>query len=121
MKTIRTMTKSPVALATQALRVAKAGLATYSSHYSRKDFTQHQLFVILSLRIFFKTDYRGIIQLLQVGADCQAVTQRLDSLDARLENISARLTRIEKAMGIAPPQKPAAVEPNDTSQSSVGE
>jgi hypothetical protein len=59
--------------------------------------------------------------LLQVGADCQAVTQRLDSLDARLEDISARLTRIEKAMGIAPPQKPAAVEPNDTSQSSVGE
>jgi hypothetical protein len=58
------MTKSPVALATQALRVAKAGLPTYSSHYSRKDFTQHQLFAILSLRIFFKTDYRGVIQLL---------------------------------------------------------
>ena len=58
------MTKSPVALATEALQAAKAGLAMYSSHYSRKDFTQHQLFAILVLRTFFKTDYRGIIQLL---------------------------------------------------------
>jgi hypothetical protein len=64
MKTTRTMTKSPVTLANEALRAAKAGLAAYSSHYSRKDFTQHQLFAILVLRIFFKTDYRGIIQLL---------------------------------------------------------
>lgn len=60
-------------------------------------------------------------QLLQVGADCQAVTQRLDSLDTRLEDISARLAGIEKAMGIAPPQKSAAVEPNDASRSSSGE
>lgn len=59
------MTKSPVALATEALRTAKAGLAMYSSRYSRKDFTQHQLFAILVLRTFFKTDYRGIVQLLQ--------------------------------------------------------
>jgi len=58
--------------------------------------------------------------LLQVGADCQAVTQRLDSLDARLEDISARLTRIEKAMGIVPPQEPAAVEPNDVPRATKG-
>ena len=58
------MTKSPVALAKEALQAAKASLAMYSSHYSRKDFTQHQLFAILVLRTFFKTDYRGIIQLL---------------------------------------------------------
>ena len=58
------MTKSPVALAKEALQVAKASLSIYSSHYSRKDFTQHQLFTILVLRTFFKTDYRGIIQLL---------------------------------------------------------
>jgi hypothetical protein len=74
MKTTRTMTKSPVALATEALQVAKAGLAMYSSHYSRKDFTQHQLFAILVLRTFFKTDYRGIIQLLH---DLSDITKRL--------------------------------------------
>jgi hypothetical protein len=64
MKAKRKMTKSPVALAAEALQAAKASLAMYSSHYSRKDFTQHQLFAILVLRTFFKTDYRGIIQLL---------------------------------------------------------
>ena len=69
MKTTRTMTKSPATLAKEALRVAKAGLAAYSSHYSRKDFTQHQLFAILVLRIFFKTDYRGIVQLLHDWPD----------------------------------------------------
>ena len=51
------MTKSPVALVKEAFRAAQASLPTYSSHYSRKDFTQHQLFSILALRIFFKTDY----------------------------------------------------------------
>ena len=61
---MRTMTKSPVALAKQAIRTAKAGLPDYSSVYSRHDFTQHQLFAILVLRQFLKTDYRGIIQML---------------------------------------------------------
>ena len=30
----------------------------------RKDFTAHQLFAILALKTFFKTDYRGVAQLL---------------------------------------------------------
>ncbi len=34
--------------------------------------------------------------------DCQAVTQRLDSLDTKIEDISKRLARIEKALGIDP-------------------
>ena len=66
---MRSMTKSPVALGREALKVAKAGLPIYSSHYSRKDFTQHQLFAILVLRQFFKTDYRGIIQMLRDFSD----------------------------------------------------
>ena len=61
---MRTMTKSPVALVREALKVAQAGLAPYSSPFSRRDFTQAQLFSILVLRQFFKTDYRGIIQLI---------------------------------------------------------
>ncbi|WP_162667356.1 hypothetical protein [Gemmata massiliana] len=44
--------------------MAKEGLETYSSARSRKDFTQHQLFAVLALKTFFKTDYRGIAQLL---------------------------------------------------------
>lgn len=58
------MTKSPVALAREALAVGQKGLPRYSNRFSRKDFTQPQLFAILALRQFFKTDYRGIVELL---------------------------------------------------------
>ena len=59
------MTKSPLALARQALAVAREALPAYSSKSSRKDYTQHQLFALLALREFLKTDYRGIEQLLR--------------------------------------------------------
>ena len=62
---MRAMTKSPVALSKEALAVARAALPAYSSRFSKKDFTQPQLFAILALRQFFKTDYRGIVQLLR--------------------------------------------------------
>jgi hypothetical protein len=58
------MTKSPRALAQEALRVARGALPPYSSTRSRKDYTQHQLFAVLALKTFFKTDYRGVAQLL---------------------------------------------------------
>jgi hypothetical protein len=64
METKRKMTKSPVALARTALRIAYAGLPAFSSIKSRHDFTQPQLLAILVLKQFFKTDYRGIIQFL---------------------------------------------------------
>jgi hypothetical protein len=60
-KTKRTMTKSPRGVAREALRLARAALPPYSSKYSRQDFTQHQLFALLALKTFFKTDYRGVI------------------------------------------------------------
>lgn len=62
---MRSMTKSPVALAKEALAVAEAALPPYSSRFSKKDFTQPQLFAILALRQFFKTDYRGAVQFLR--------------------------------------------------------
>ena len=58
------MTKSPRAVAREALRLAKGALPAYSSKYSRKDFTQHQLFAVLALKTFLKTDYRGAVQFL---------------------------------------------------------
>jgi hypothetical protein len=63
------MTKSPVRLARQALAVARAALPEYSSKYSRKDFTQHQLFALLALRQFLKTDYRGLEHILADWSD----------------------------------------------------
>src|SRR5437762_448504 len=64
MKPPTPMTKSPRAVAKEALRLAKEALEPYSAVRSRKDFTQHQLFAVLALKTFFKTDYRGIAQLL---------------------------------------------------------
>jgi hypothetical protein len=63
--TPRRMTKSPLALAREALATGEKSLPPQSSRFSRKDFTQAQLFAILVLRQFFKVDYRGIVQLLQ--------------------------------------------------------
>lgn len=58
------MTKSPRATAREALRLAQDALPTYSAVRSRKDFTQPQLFAILALKTFLKTDYRGVVQFL---------------------------------------------------------
>ena len=59
------MTKSPLTLAKLALKTAQQVLPAYSDLRSRHDFTQAQVFAILVLRQFFKTDYRGIVKILQ--------------------------------------------------------
>jgi hypothetical protein len=64
MKTPTPMTKSPRAVAQEALRLAQESLPPYSSPRSRKDFTQHQLFAILALKTFLKVDYRGVVAFL---------------------------------------------------------
>jgi hypothetical protein len=46
------------------LRLAQQSLPPYSARRSRKDYTQHQLFAILALKTFLKTDYRGVAQFL---------------------------------------------------------
>jgi hypothetical protein len=58
------LTKSPVAVATRALGAGKLGLRRYGHMFSPKKYTQPQLFACLVLKVFFKTDYRGIAQLL---------------------------------------------------------
>ena len=63
------MTKSPRAVAREALRLAQESLPPYSAVRSRKDYTQHQLFAILALKTFLKTDYRGVAQFLQDFAE----------------------------------------------------
>jgi hypothetical protein len=59
------MTKSPRAVAREALRLAQEAIPAYSSKFSKTDFTQHQLFALLVLKIFFKTDYRGVVQMVK--------------------------------------------------------
>jgi len=45
--------------------IGRRSLPVYASRFSRQDFTQPQLFACLVLRKFHKTDYRGIVALLE--------------------------------------------------------
>ena len=47
----RVATRSPVALARTALQVARQAIPAYSSKFSKKDFTQHQLLAVLALAL----------------------------------------------------------------------
>ena len=58
------MTKSPRRVAREALAVAREALPAYTCPTSRKDFTQPQLFAVLALKAFLKTDYRGVVAVL---------------------------------------------------------
>src|SRR5881397_2238858 len=60
MKPHTPMTKSPRAVAREALRLAQESLPPYSAVRSRKDYTQHQLFAILALKTFLKVDSRAV-------------------------------------------------------------
>ncbi len=57
-------TKSTLALARTAMKVGGRALASYSHPNSPKKFTQPQLFAILAIKQFLKTDYRGMIVML---------------------------------------------------------
>src|SRR6516165_7841162 len=61
---MNTLTKSPMKVAREALAVGAHALPRYSHTNSPKKFTLPQLFSCLVLKTFFKTDYRGIEQLL---------------------------------------------------------
>jgi hypothetical protein len=63
------MTKSPREVAREALRLAREALPAYSAARSRQDYTQHQLFAVLALKTFLKTDYRGVAQFLKDFAE----------------------------------------------------
>ena len=65
----RVATRSPVALARKALEVARHAIPAYSSKFSKKDFTQHQLVAVLALEQFLKTDDRGIVAYLADWSD----------------------------------------------------
>src|SRR5262249_45126720 len=68
----RSLTKSPLALAREALAAGQEALPPQSCEYSRKDYTQAQLFAILALRQFFRTDYWGIARILVEMSDLRA-------------------------------------------------
>lgn len=60
---MREMTKSAVALATEALTIGRMALPPYSCPTSRHDYTQPQLFALLVLKQMLRLDYRGVVTL----------------------------------------------------------
>ena len=58
---MRKMSKSAVQVAREALAAGRAALPEFGSRTSRKDDTQPQLFALLVLRQFLRTDYRGVV------------------------------------------------------------
>jgi Transposase DDE domain len=64
--------KSPLGVAREALAVGSATFSDYSHRYSPKTFTQPQKFACLVLKVFFKTDYRGICKLLSEFTELRA-------------------------------------------------
>jgi hypothetical protein len=65
-------TKSPRAVALEALAAGEMALPAYSHPCSPRKFTQPQLFACLALKAFFKTDYRGVVAILSDCADLVA-------------------------------------------------
>ena len=90
----RSMTKSPMALAQKALQVAQASLEPHSNKYSPRRYAQPQLLTILVLRQFFKTDYRGIEQMLYDFPNLRRVLDLKKVPDhSTLQKVEARLLK----------------------------
>lgn len=54
-------------IAEMAMRLSQRYLADYGANTSRHDFTQRQLMTCLILRVYLKTTYRGVLDLLAVS------------------------------------------------------
>jgi hypothetical protein len=70
-----TLSKSPKAIALVAYGTAQRSLPAYSHLKSPKKFTQPQLVACLVLKEFFKTDYRGIMEILADSSDLREVLE----------------------------------------------
>ncbi|HEY4527139.1 MAG TPA: transposase [Candidatus Paceibacterota bacterium] len=70
-----TTSKSPKAVALVAYASAKRTLPAYRHLKSPKKFTQHQLVACLVLKEFFRTDYRGIMEILEDSSDLKKILE----------------------------------------------
>lgn len=96
---MRSMTKSPIALAREALKAAQSALPKYSSRCSRKDFTQHQLFALPVLHHLFKTDYRGLVQLVDELSDLREALAIVPRISPTGEQVVVCLEQVRRMRG----------------------
>ncbi len=85
-------------MARAAYKIAESTLPQYAHHYSPQKFTQPQLFVCLVLKIFFKTDYRGIVAILNDSDDlCKCFNLKTVPHFTTLQKASKRLLYLKRA------------------------
>ena len=66
---MRTMSKSALRVAREALAVGRAALPPYASRFSRHDYAQPQLLALLVLMQFPRTVHRGLVALVAEWRD----------------------------------------------------
>lgn len=92
-----TLTKSPIRVAREALAVATKALRPYAPKYSPQLYTQPQLFVCLVLKVYFKTDYRGVIPYLREWSELRrTIGLRCVPHFTTLHKASNRLLRVRR-------------------------
>ena len=86
--------KSPRKVLLVAFEIGKKVLPAYSHRFSPKKFTLGQLFACLVLKSFFKTDYRGVVAILN-DCDCLPATIGLKTVPhfTTLQKAANRLLR----------------------------
>lgn len=103
------MTKSALKVAKEALAVGRRSLPTYASKFSRKDYTLPQLFALLVLRRFLRTDLRGVVAIVAEWAELRETLGLAKVPDhSTLWHVEAKLTR-EKGGSVCWPQAAQAL------------
>jgi hypothetical protein len=93
-----TTTKSAITVATRALAVATKALRPFAHRFSPQRYRQPQLFACLVLKVFLKTDYRGVAQHLRDWSDLRRVLglHRVPHFTT-LHKAAQRLLRLRRA------------------------
>jgi hypothetical protein len=90
-----TTSKSPRTVATEALAVGEKVFPRFAHRFAPKVYTQPQHFTCLVLKDFFKTDYRGISEILADDSDLRDVIGLKDTPHyTTLQKASKRLLRL---------------------------
>jgi transposase len=93
-KTKETVEKTPLVerVAALAMKLGQRYLADYGARRSRHDFTQRQLMTCLILRVYLKTTYRGVLDLLAASPGLRQQMGLTDKLPhfTTLQKFSAR-------------------------------
>jgi hypothetical protein len=92
------ISKSPLRVAREALVTAQRSLPYYAHRFSPHVYSQPQLFTCLVLKTFFKTDYRGIVAILDDMPELCALLE-LKSIPhfTTLQKASWRLLTVPRA------------------------